>query len=57
MSINQLTRDNKLLKAQHAASGDPRFATKTAHGAKASSFATRGQALAKAPRANVGMRF
>jgi hypothetical protein len=43
--------------AQHAVAADPRFATKTAQGTKASSFAPRGQALAKAQRENVGMRF
>jgi hypothetical protein len=42
--------------AQPAASTDPRFATKTAQGTKASSFAPRGQALAKAQRENVGIR-
>jgi hypothetical protein len=40
---------NKFTAAQHVAAGDPRFATKTAQGTKASSFAPRGQALAKAP--------
>jgi hypothetical protein len=39
--------------AQPAAAADPRFADKTAQGTKASSFAPRGQALAKAQRENV----
>jgi hypothetical protein len=38
--------------AQHAATADPRFATKTAQGTESSSFAPRGQALAKAQQAN-----
>jgi hypothetical protein len=47
----------KYLAAQHAAAADPRFATKTAQGTKASSFAPRGQALAKAQRENTDIRF
>jgi hypothetical protein len=43
--------------AQHAAASDPRFATKTAQRTKASSFAPRGQALAKARRENAELRF
>jgi hypothetical protein len=42
--------------AQPAAAADTRFATKTAQGTKASSFATRGQALAKAQRVNAELR-
>jgi hypothetical protein len=42
--------------AQPAAAADPRFATKTAQETKASSFAPRGQALAKAKRVNAEMR-
>jgi hypothetical protein len=45
------------IDAQHAAAADPRFATKTAQGTKASSFAPRGQALAKAQSENAGVRF
>jgi hypothetical protein len=44
------------LQAQPAAAADLRFATKTAQGTKASSFAPRGQALAKAQRENAEMR-
>jgi hypothetical protein len=47
----------EFLNAQHAAAADPRFANKTAQATKASSFAPRGQALAKAQRANADMCF
>jgi hypothetical protein len=40
------------MATQPAAAADPRFAIKTAQGTKASSFASRGQALAKAQREN-----
>jgi hypothetical protein len=58
--MNNIIENNivkKILYAQHVAAGDPRFAIKTAQGTKASSFAPRGQALAKAPSENIGMRF
>jgi hypothetical protein len=64
MILKDIKRNNVLLLAQPTASADPRFlrfakagATKTAQGTKASSFAPRGQALAKAKRENAEMRF
>jgi hypothetical protein len=57
MSIYNYARKHVIKAAQHAAAADPRFATKTAQGTKASSFAPRGQALAKAQRGNADMRF